>query len=123
MHRVVAGLAPAEPGYRTVLVRPRPGGGLTHAEATLRTPYGETSARWTRPDDRFVVDVLVPLGSSARVELPDGSAVDIGPGSHRFDCPHRPAALDPPRPASPEPQLGELDERPPDERTPVTTTP
>ena len=32
LHRVVAGLAPAEPGYRKLLVRPRPGGGLTHAE-------------------------------------------------------------------------------------------
>ncbi len=40
LHRVVAGLAPAEPGYRKLLVRPRPGGGLSHAGATLRTPYG-----------------------------------------------------------------------------------
>ena len=29
LHRVVAGLAPAAPGYRHLLVRPRPGGGLT----------------------------------------------------------------------------------------------
>ncbi|PTT70646.1 alpha-L-rhamnosidase, partial [Arthrobacter sp. HMWF013] len=33
MHRSLAGLAPAEPGYRKLLVRPRPGGGLDWAEA------------------------------------------------------------------------------------------
>ena len=40
LHGTVAGLAPAEPGYRRLRVEPRPGGGLTHANARLRTPYG-----------------------------------------------------------------------------------
>ena len=40
LHRTVAGLAPAAPGYRRLLVRPRPGGGLTHARARHDTPYG-----------------------------------------------------------------------------------
>ncbi|MDF2731626.1 MAG: Bacterial alpha-L-rhamnosidase [Desertimonas sp.] len=110
LHRVVAGLAPAEPGYRKLLVRPRPGGGLIHAGASLRTPYGDASVRWKRADDRLVVEVVVPIGSSARVELPGTDVVDVGPGAHRFDVAHRPAALDPPRPAPPEPQLAELDE-------------
>ena len=65
LHRVVAGIAPAEPGYRTLLVRPRPGGGLTEAEATLRTPYGDASVHWQRPADRLVVDVVVPAGATA----------------------------------------------------------
>ena len=110
LHRVVAGLAPGEPGYRTLLVRPRPGGGLTDAEAALRTPYGPAGVRWTRAGDRLAVDVVVPVGTTARVELPDSPAVEVGPGRHHFDRPHRPAELDPPRPARHEPQLGELDD-------------
>ncbi|MET0908748.1 MAG: glycoside hydrolase family 78 protein [Ilumatobacteraceae bacterium] len=109
LHRVVAGLAPAEPGYRKLLVRPRPGGGLTHATATLRTPYGDARVSWTRPGDRLVVDVVVPIGSSARVELPGAAAADVGPGSHHFDVAHRAAAADPPRPAPAESLLAELD--------------
>jgi alpha-L-rhamnosidase len=32
MHRVIAGIAPLEPGYRRILFRPQPGGGhLTSA--------------------------------------------------------------------------------------------
>ena len=114
LHRVVAGLAPAEPGYRTLLVRPRPGGGLTHAGATLRTPYGNAAVRWTRPDDRLVVDVVVPIGSRARVELPAGAPVEVGPGTHQFDVAYRPAALDPPRPTRSDPLLAELDADVPD---------
>jgi alpha-L-rhamnosidase len=110
LHRVVAGLAPAEPGYRTLLVRPRPGGGITHAGVRLRTPYGDTGVRWTRPDDRLVVDIVVPISASARVELPGTEPVDVGPGTHHFDVPHRSAALDPPRPPRPEFLLQELDD-------------
>jgi alpha-L-rhamnosidase len=110
LHRVVAGLAPAEPGYRKLLVRPRPGGGLTHAAATLRTPYGRAGVRWSRPEDRLVVDVDVPLDSTARVELPSGDGVDVGPGTHHFACAFRPAAFDPPRPPRQSPQLADLDD-------------
>src|SRR4029079_13833778 len=40
LHRVVAGLAPAGPGYARVLVAPRPGGGITWARGSLATPHG-----------------------------------------------------------------------------------
>src|SRR5205823_4185399 len=39
MHRVVGGLAPA-PGYRRLMVAPRPGGKLSAARTTHLTPYG-----------------------------------------------------------------------------------
>ena len=45
LHRTVAGLAPAEPGYRTVRVAPRPGGGMTWAKASLTTAHGEIARR------------------------------------------------------------------------------
>ena len=117
LHRVVAGLAPAEPGYRKLLVRPRPGGGLTHAGATLRTPYGDASVQWNRSADRLVVDLVVPIGSTAHVELPGADPVDVGPGTHHFDVAHRAAALDPPRPPRSELLLDELDESAPDDPT------
>ena len=42
LHRTVAGLAPAAPGYRRLAIAPHPGGGLTHARARHRTPYGHS---------------------------------------------------------------------------------
>src|SRR6476660_2077580 len=44
--RVVGGLAPADPGYASLEVCPVPGGGLTHAYARHRTPYGMAECSW-----------------------------------------------------------------------------
>ncbi len=87
----VAGLAPAEPGYRVIDVRPTVGGGLTHASATLRTPYGTASSSWrlegAGTDQRVLLDVVVPPGATARVRLGDGSTEEVAPGRHRFGWP------------------------------------
>jgi alpha-L-rhamnosidase len=96
LHRRVAGLAPREPGYRSIAVRPLPGGGLTFAEATRRTPAGLCRVRWDRDGGALTVRVDVPDGLTALVELPDGSpAKEIGAGAHELHCPIRPAAEDP----------------------------
>jgi len=69
MHRVLGGLAPGAPGYRTLIVEPRPGGGLTSATTAHLTPYGRAEVAWRRADGRLVVDV--PTGATALVTLPD----------------------------------------------------
>lgn len=88
MHRSLAGLAPAAPGYRKLLVQPRPGGGLDWAEARHETPYGEASVRWDRTGQDFTLDVAVPAGCTATVVLPDagGTVHEVGSGTHSFSC-------------------------------------
>jgi alpha-L-rhamnosidase len=99
LHRTVAGLAPAEPGYRTIAVRPRPGGGLTRAAARHRTPYGIAEVAWERAGGTLTVSVTAPPGTSAIVSLPAPGFTETvtGPGFHRFSCACRPAAEDPVR--------------------------
>jgi alpha-L-rhamnosidase len=88
MHRSVAGLAPAEPGYRKLAIRPRPGGGLAWAAARHETPYGEAVVRWELDGDVFLLSVSVPAGCTAAVYLPDGgtTGVEVGSGTHSFSC-------------------------------------
>ncbi|MFC4944412.1 family 78 glycoside hydrolase catalytic domain [Pseudonocardia sp. GCM10023141] len=85
LHRVVAGLAPAAPGYRELRIAPVPGGGLTHASARHDTPYGPAAVAWRRAGGRLVVDVEVPFGTTATVALPGEPAQRVGHGEHRFD--------------------------------------
>jgi alpha-L-rhamnosidase len=82
MHRVVAGLAPAAPGYRQILFRPRPGGGLTCASAVHESPYGRVSIAWALSDGQLKVSVEVPTGTSAVLDLPGQPPRDLGPGAH-----------------------------------------
>ncbi|MEF2277336.1 glycoside hydrolase family 78 protein [Deinococcus sp. YIM 134068] len=88
MHRTVAGLAPAEPGYRRLDIRPVPGGGLTHARARHRTPYGWAESGWRIEDEQFTLEVTVPANTTARVSLPGGGEThEVGSGPHRWSVP------------------------------------
>ena len=84
LHRVVAGLAPGEPGYRHVVVHPRPGGGLTNASAALESRYGRIAVAWRIEDRTFALDVELPPNVTATVVLPDGMSTDVGSGAHAF---------------------------------------
>ncbi|MFH5879425.1 glycoside hydrolase family 78 protein [Arthrobacter sp. NA-172] len=88
MHRSVAGLACAEPGFRKLLVRPRPGGGLEWADARHEGPYGEAAVRWDISGGAFSLSVTVPAGCTATVYLPDveESRHEVGSGVHTFNC-------------------------------------
>jgi alpha-L-rhamnosidase len=85
LHRTVAGLAPAAPGYRRIRVAPRPGPGITSAAATHETPYGTASVSWTVAGTDFALDVVVPPNTTAEIVLPDGGdPVSVGSGRHSF---------------------------------------
>ena len=75
-----------EAGYRRFVVHPRPGGGLTRAEAEHHGPYGPIRSSWRLDDDGFRLTVDVPPGSRAEVRLPDGRVDDVRPGHHVFEC-------------------------------------
>ncbi|GHF53797.1 alpha-L-rhamnosidase [Amycolatopsis bartoniae] len=82
MHRRLAGLAPAAPGYRRITVDPVLSPALAHAAARHVTPYGEAAVAWRRSDGRVELEVTVPPGTRATVHLPGGSTVEVGHGSH-----------------------------------------
>lgn len=82
LHRTVAGLAPAAPGYRRILFRPRPGGTLTSASARHDTPYGPAAIAWSLADGTLTVQVTVPPGCEGVVDLPGSTPLTVGPGEH-----------------------------------------
>jgi alpha-L-rhamnosidase len=88
MFRHIAGinLDPAEPGYRHSLLRPLPGGGLTHAEGSVETLYGRLSLAWRLDGDVMSVDVTVPANTTASLVLPgtDLPEQKLGSGTWNF---------------------------------------
>jgi alpha-L-rhamnosidase len=82
LYSVVAGLEldPAEPGYKHVLVQPQPGGGLTSAEATQRTLYGQTRSGWTLADGKLTVGVEIPPNAHSTVRLPGATLAEVTEG-------------------------------------------
>jgi alpha-L-rhamnosidase len=77
MYDAIGGIAldPEAPAGRHVLVRPRPGTGLSHAKASFDSAHGRIETDWTLERRRFRLKLVVPHGSTATVSLPLGGAV------------------------------------------------
>lgn len=70
LYRSVGGLGPGSPGYASLRVAPRPGGGLTSAESTYDTPFGSAASRWSISGGRLELRVTVPVNTFATVTVP-----------------------------------------------------
>ncbi len=82
LYDTVAGIDwdPAAPGYKHLVIRPRPGGGLTSVKAGLHTVYGQVNSAWTVADGKFTYDLTIPANTTATVTLPTADAAGITEG-------------------------------------------
>jgi alpha-L-rhamnosidase len=66
----VAGIATEGPGFRRVIVRPRPRQGLSRAAASYEAITGRIESRWESRADGFVLDVVIPPNTTAKIHVP-----------------------------------------------------
>lgn len=81
LHEYVAGIAPAEPGYAKVDIRPHLDERLSWAEGALATRHGVVSSRWVREGSEVTLRVELPDGVTGTVHVPGGGSFDIPPGA------------------------------------------
>jgi len=72
LYAVVGGidLDPERPGYKHIMMHPRPGGDLTHATAELHSIYGLIRSIWQWENGIFEWHITVPANTSATVYIP-----------------------------------------------------
>jgi alpha-L-rhamnosidase len=82
MYRVMAGIETDEaaPGYKHVLIQPRPGGGFTRVKASHETMYGKVGSAWRLEDGRFELVVEIPANTRATVRLPGAQLANVTEG-------------------------------------------
>ena len=87
LYQTVAGIEidPQRPGYKHSILRPQPGGEMTHAAARLQTPYGKLVSDWRIEDGRFYWQVVVPPNTTATAHLPNGETKELQAGVHKFE--------------------------------------
>jgi alpha-L-rhamnosidase len=76
MYEVIAGIGinTENPGYKNILINPRPGGGLTHAEAYHESMFGRISSGWRIANGEFILDISIPPNTTASVFIPGNAA-------------------------------------------------
>ncbi|MEO7991101.1 MAG: glycoside hydrolase family 78 protein [Chryseolinea sp.] len=85
MYRTVAGLQEAAPGYKEILIAPKPGGELTNASAELKTNYGLVKSSWRIENGVFKLSISIPANTTATLVFPQSGqstitehGVDVG---------------------------------------------
>ena len=78
MYSVIGGIDSDEssPGYRRNSIAPRPGGDLSFAKTTQKTPYGELISDWKLENGTFTLNVTIPHNTTATITLPEGEITE-----------------------------------------------
>jgi hypothetical protein len=69
MSSKILGITPASPGFKVISIRPQLCN-LTWAKGKVPTPRGDVEVSWSVQGQTFSLDVTVPEGEKAEVELP-----------------------------------------------------
>ena len=58
-------LDPAAPGFKRIIIRPRPAGDLMWAGASYASVHGPVSSQWRRTANELTLDVIIPANTAA----------------------------------------------------------
>ena len=81
----VLGISPLAQGFKKIRIKPMVCD-LEWAKGSVPTPLGDVKVNWRRSEDQCLVEVAVPKGATAKLELPDGSSKDLKGGRVRVSC-------------------------------------
>jgi alpha-L-rhamnosidase len=85
LYRVVAGIDAATPGYKKIIIRPHPGGGLTWVKASYQCPYGKIVSDWKLENGTLRMQVEIPAGTTATVYVPGQEPVEVTAGKYNYE--------------------------------------
>jgi len=67
MFSTLAGIESDVPGFKHIVIRPRPGGGITRVKAGFSSIHGLIKSSWKIDGSRFTLDVTIPPNTTATV--------------------------------------------------------
>lgn len=66
----LGGIKPLKPGFKEILIAPKPAEGLDWVKVNYETPYGKLISEWEKSEDLFEINITIPANSSASLVLP-----------------------------------------------------
>jgi alpha-L-rhamnosidase len=72
----VAGIDTDGPGYKKIIIRPRPGE-ITNTNASYDSIHGKIVSDWRLKGDKFTLNVTIPANTTATVYVPAGSTDSV----------------------------------------------
>ena len=84
LYDYLAGIAPEEPGFKVVKMKPFPVKGLSFVNASYDSVYGIIKSSWKVEDGSFNWDITIPSNTSAKVYVPCGEEGLTASEKHRI---------------------------------------
>lgn len=73
LYDYLAGIAPDEPGFKVVKMRPYPIKGLDYIQASYNSAYGIIRSSWKKENGLFDWHITIPSNATAKVYVPCGT--------------------------------------------------
>jgi len=85
-YQTLAGINPAAPGFKKIVIKPSIVGDLTWVKAHFDSPYGRIISNWKIEGNQLTMDVTIPPNTTATVVVPgrNGGRHDVGSGHYEF---------------------------------------
>jgi len=79
MYKDILGINPDEgnPGYKHIIIRPRPGGTITWARGHYDSIHGRIETSWQINVDRLNLEITIPANTTATVFIPAAGNKDV----------------------------------------------
>jgi alpha-L-rhamnosidase len=85
-HLAGIGPDPEQPGMQVVRIRPQPQSGLDWAKGQHDGPFGPILSEWQVQGGRFELQIEIPPGSTARVEMPTADPATVTESGRAVDA-------------------------------------
>jgi alpha-L-rhamnosidase len=66
----IGGISAAEPGFKTVQLKPYPVKGMAYANASYDSVVGKIESNWKKENGEFNWNIVIPANASANVYVP-----------------------------------------------------
>ena len=80
MFSSLAGIDTDGPGFRLIVIHPRPGGSVNSAKASYDSIHGPIATDWRREGKQFTLKANIPCNTTATVHVPAGSPDSVTEG-------------------------------------------
>ena len=82
----IAGLKNLSPGWKRVEIKPHINYRIKNIDFSYNSISGKYEIKWKIENNIFYIDIIIPYGCEALVELPNREKYNLNEGSFNFNC-------------------------------------
>ena len=77
MFENIVGIKAGQPGFKTIVINPQPGGKLTFANASYNSIHGNIVSNWRIDGAKFFMEVVIPANTTGYIFIPTDNIENI----------------------------------------------